>query len=153
MTPRVISRRLALAGAGFVLAGRAFGAGRPARIVSLVSCLDAILVEVADPGQIAALSRESRDPHASTIAPIARRYPGVRETAEEILVHRPDLVLGSIYTPLPLRSALTRLGVPVLVTARPRALRALRRRSRAGVAGIRRMISTPWPGSRRYGHL
>ena len=120
MTPRVISRRLALAGAGSVLAGRAFGAGRPARIVSLVSCLDAILVKVADPGQIAALSRESRDPHASTIAPIARRYPGVRETAEEILVHRPDLVLGSIYTPLPLRSALTRLGVPVLVTDLPK---------------------------------
>ena len=45
------------------------------------------------------------------------------------------------------------ISAPVLVTARPRALRALRRRSRAGVAGIRRMIPTPWPGSRRYGHL
>lgn len=120
MTPVTVSRRLALAGGAFALAGRAFGAGRPARIVSLVSCLDAILVEVADPGQIAALSRESRDPQASTIAPIARRYPGVRETAEEILVHRPDLVLGSIYTPLPLRSALKRLRVPVLVTDLPK---------------------------------
>lgn len=120
MTRLAISRRLALAGAGSALAGRALGAGRPARIVSLVSCLDAILVEVADPGQIAALSRESSDPHASTIAPIARRYPGVRESAEEILAHRPDLVLGSIYTPLPLRSALTRLRVPVLVTDLPK---------------------------------
>lgn len=120
VTRTVISRRLALAGAASALAGRALGAGRPARIVSLVSCLDAILVEVADPAQIAALSRESRDPHASTIAPIARRYPGVRETAEEILAHRPDLVLGSIYTPLPLRSALTRLRVPMLVTDLPK---------------------------------
>jgi iron complex transport system substrate-binding protein len=120
VTRLAISRRLALAGAGSALAGRAIGAGRPARIVSLVSCLDAVLVEVADPRQIAALSRESRDPHASTIAPIARRYPGVRETAEEILAHRPDLVLGSIYTPLPLRSALTRLRVPLLVTDLPK---------------------------------
>lgn len=120
MTPVTVSRRLALAGGAFALAGRAFGAGRPQRIVSLVSCLDAILVEVADAGQIAALSRESRDPHASTIAAIARRYPGVRETAEEIMVHRPDLVLGSIYTPLPLRSALKRLNIPVLVTDLPK---------------------------------
>lgn len=120
MTPATVSRRLALAGGACALAGGALGASRPGRVVSLVSCLDAILVEVADPGQIAALSRESRDPHASTIALIARRYPGVRETAEEILVHRPDLVLGSIYTPLPLRSALKRLGVPILVTDLPR---------------------------------
>lgn len=115
-----ISRRLALAGAGATMAGRAWAAVRPQRIVSLVSCLDAILVEVADPGQIAALSRESRDPHASTIAPIARAYPGVRETAEEILVYRPDLVLGSPYTPLPLRSALTRLGVQVEIFDLPK---------------------------------
>lgn len=120
MTRATVSRRLALAAGAFALAGRAFGASRPERIVSLVSCLDAILVEVADPGQIAALSRESRDPHASTIASIARRYPGVRETAEEIMAHHPDLVLGSIYTPAPLRSALKRLGIPVLVTDLPK---------------------------------
>lgn len=44
-------------------------------------------------------------------------------------------------------------GAPVLVTARPRSLRALRRRSRSALAGIRRTIPRPWPGSRRYGHL
>lgn len=109
-----VSRRLAIAGGGSFVAGGAWGAtSRPVRIVSLVSCLDAILVEVADPGQIAALSRESRDANASTIAAVARRFPQARESAEEILVHRPDLVLASPYTPPPLRAALARLGVRV----------------------------------------
>ncbi|GAA4672023.1 hypothetical protein [Nocardioides nanhaiensis] len=45
------------------------------------------------------------------------------------------------------------LSAPVLVTTRPRSLRTLRRRSRSALAGIRRTIPRPWPGSRRYGHL
>lgn len=45
------------------------------------------------------------------------------------------------------------LSAPVLVTTRLRSLRTLRRRSRSALAGIRRTIPRPWPGSRRYGHL
>lgn len=123
MTLATLSRRYALAAGASAFAGGALGAegrARPARIVSLVSCLDAILVEVADPGQIAALSRESRDPNASTIPTIARRYPGVRESAEEILAQRPDLVLGSIYTPSALRSALRRLQVRIEIFDLPK---------------------------------
>jgi iron complex transport system substrate-binding protein len=163
VTQPILSRRLALAGGACAFAGRAFGATRPQRIVSLVSCLDAILVEVADPGQIAALSRESRDPNASTIAAVARRYPGVRETAEEILVHRPDLVLGSIYTPHTLRAALKRLRIrveifdlpktPAQSLAQVRQVAAAAGHANRGEALVRRIeaalaAARPAPGSR-----
>lgn len=112
-----VTRRTLIA--GLTLAPSLAQAAAPRRIVSLVSCLDAILVEVADRSQIAALSRQASDPHGSTIAAIARTLPSTRESAEEILTHRPDLVLASPYTPLPLRGALARLGLRVEVFRLP----------------------------------
>ena len=48
---------LALTGAGMMLAaGPVAASAGPRRVVSLNACLDAILVHVADRGQIAALS-------------------------------------------------------------------------------------------------
>jgi iron complex transport system substrate-binding protein len=92
--------RPALVGAclGVCLAIFAVGAAAtpaPRRVVSLNPCLDAILLEVADPGQIAALSHYSRDPAQSAIATAARRYPFTWGSAEEVVALRPDLVLTS----------------------------------------------------------
>ena len=105
MTP---TRRAAIAGAGVLIAGAA--PWRP-RVVSLNPCLDAIVVRVADRGQIAALSHYARDPSQSGIADIARTLPFTYETAEEIVALRPDLVLASAHSSPATRAALARLGI------------------------------------------
>lgn len=81
----------------------------PGRVVSLGPCLDAILVEVADRSQIAALSRYSRDPYGSSIAETAKTLPVTSGTAEEIIALSPDLVLTGIGQTT--ASALDRLSI------------------------------------------
>lgn len=94
-------------------------AARPT-IVSLNPCLDAILVEVAPPAQVLALSHYSRDPGSSSIpAPVAARYGVTGGTAEEVIAAQPDLVLASIYLPQPTRSALQRAGLTVATFGSP----------------------------------
>lgn len=83
-------------------------------IVSLNPCLDAILVEIAGPEQVLALSHYSRDPSGSSIpAAVAARYGVTGGTAEEVIARRPDVVLASIFLPQPTRSALERAGLRV----------------------------------------
>jgi iron complex transport system substrate-binding protein len=101
---------------GFLLAalcvGGALGApGPPRRVVSLNPCLDSIVLAVADPRQIAALSHWSHDPGQSTAVAAARRYPFTWGSAEEVLALRPDLVLSSGIAGVGLSVVLQRLGV------------------------------------------
>jgi iron complex transport system substrate-binding protein len=87
-------------------------AATPQRIVSLNPCTDAILVDIARPDQIAALSFYSFDPSASSIPQAtAAKYKSTRGTAEDILRLKPDLVIGSSYTPLQTQAALKRFGI------------------------------------------
>ncbi len=89
-------------------------------IVSLNPCLDAILVDIAPPSQVLALSHYSRDPSSSSIpAGIAARYGVTGGTAEEVIAAQPDLVLASIYLPQPTRSALERAGLTVATFGSP----------------------------------
>lgn len=89
-------------------------------IVSLNPCLDAILVEVAPPSQVLALSHYSRDPQSSSIpAGVAARYGVTGGTAEEVIAARPDLVMASIYLPQPTRAALERAGLKVATFGSP----------------------------------
>lgn len=106
------TRRAAVAGvAALGLAGAA--PARPRRIVSLTSCLDAILLCVADASQVAALSHYSHQPMASSAGPAAMRFPITYESAEEIIALSPDLVLASRHSSLATRSTLKRLHIPV----------------------------------------
>jgi len=83
-------------------------------IVSLNPCTDAVLVEVADHRQIAALSHWSRDPAASSIPQaVARRFGVTGGTVEEVLALKPDLVLASTFIDPATRNALGDLGIPV----------------------------------------
>ncbi|MCX9148877.1 ABC transporter substrate-binding protein [Erythrobacter sp. WG] len=118
----------ALLGAACLLSGCAPAAVAPERprdaahptIVSLNPCLDAILVEIAPPTQVLALSHYSRDPSSSSLAPgVAARYGVTGGTAEEVIAARPDLVLASIYIPQPTRSALERAGLRVATFGSP----------------------------------
>lgn len=119
------ARRLAIVAGALVMgAGLAAGCAPAApapgsldgapTIVSLNPCLDAILVEVAPPEQVLALSHYSRDAGSSSIPPhIAARYGVTGGTAEEVIALRPDLVLASSFLPQPTRSALERAGLRV----------------------------------------
>ena len=104
------TRRAAVIGAAALgLAGAARAPAR--RIVSLNPCLDAILLSVADPAQITALSHYSRDPRQSVVAAQARRFPSTWGSAEEVVALKPDLVLTSGMGALALTQVLPRLGV------------------------------------------
>ncbi|MGN6498979.1 MAG: ABC transporter substrate-binding protein, partial [Tsuneonella sp.] len=89
-------------------------AGEHPTIVSLNPCTDAILAEVADPGQIAALSRYSRDPRQRSMdVDLARRFASTGGTVEEVLALAPDVVVGSSFMDPATRAALGRLGMRV----------------------------------------
>jgi iron complex transport system substrate-binding protein len=96
----------------------------PMNIVSLNACLDPVLLELVSKARIAALSRYSSDPMRSSIADIARTLPATRETAEEIVLLKPGLVLASRHTALPTRSALQRVGVQLELFEIPRSVAA-----------------------------
>jgi len=68
-------------------------AAPPRHIVSLNLCADQFLVRLADPGQIAGLTRLSHMPNMSPIAGEAARFPSVRSSAEALLAAQPDLLL------------------------------------------------------------
>ncbi len=96
------------------LAGQAAAAPAltpPQRVVSLNPCLDAILLDVADPGQIAALSHYSASPRESWVAGRAARFPHIWGSAEEVVALRPDLVLTSGMGAMALSGVLPRLKV------------------------------------------
>lgn len=99
-----------LAGCAAAPAPRA--AGRQPTVVSLNPCTDAILAEVADPGQVLAISHYSLDPVSSSLPrQVARRYRTTRGSVEEVLALQPDLVLGTSFTDPATASAYERLGL------------------------------------------
>ena len=66
----------------------------PPRIVSINPCIDAVLMRVADPAQIAGISHYSQDRRATSIPlALANRFHAVSGTAEEVVALRPDVVL------------------------------------------------------------
>jgi len=87
--------------------------GQPT-IVSLNPCTDAILAQVADPGQIRALSAYSRDPEQSSMdVALARRFPATNGAVEAVLALHPDLLVASIYTDPASLAAMRAVGLHV----------------------------------------
>ncbi len=109
-------RRLVL----LLLCAAAFlAAAAPRRVVSQAVGTDDLLLEVADPGQIAALSHLGHDARYAPSVARARRFPVLRSSsAEEILRQRPDLVLSTPYAPPESLVLLRRAGVKVHVFER-----------------------------------
>jgi iron complex transport system substrate-binding protein len=115
----------------------------PQRIVSMNPCADAILAEVAVPGQIAALSHWSHDSRATSMdLETARRFPRHFGTAEEVLAFRPDLVIAGAHTPAPTRAAFQRLGIPVVLVGVPASVQE----SRAEIRRIAAATGRPAAG-------
>jgi iron complex transport system substrate-binding protein len=83
-------------------------------IVSLNPCADAILAEVAAPGQVLAISHYSQDPRASSMdLATAHRYRVTGGTVEEIIALQPDLVVAGSFLPPATVQALADLGIRV----------------------------------------
>lgn len=106
---------LALLLAGCAGAGPARGPiGDRPTVVSLNPCTDAILAELAVPGQLRAISHYSKDPHASSMqAAEAARYLATGGTVEEVLALDPDIVVASTFLAPATRLALEDLGLRV----------------------------------------
>jgi iron complex transport system substrate-binding protein len=68
-------------------------AAPPRHVASLNLCADQFLVALADPGQIAGLTRLSHMANMSPIASQAARFPTIGASAEALLVAQPDLLL------------------------------------------------------------
>lgn len=80
-------------------------------IVSLNPCTDAILAEVAAPGQLLAVSPYSRDPAQSSMdLALARRLP-TASTVEQVAALHPDLVVSGTFDPAATVAAYRRLGM------------------------------------------
>jgi iron complex transport system substrate-binding protein len=92
----------------------------PVRVVSQTVGTDELLLALAEPGQIAALSQLSRDPDFSAAASEAVSYPSVEPNgdAESVLKFRPTLVLCTDYSRAELTEQLRRAGIRVLVFSR-----------------------------------
>jgi iron complex transport system substrate-binding protein len=83
-------------------------------LVSLNPCSDAVLAEVADPGQLLAISSYSQNAASSSMdLAKARWFHAVSGSAEEVLALRPDLVISDQFLPPSTASALAALGIPV----------------------------------------
>ena len=92
------------------------GAGSPRRVVSQTVGTDDLLIALAAPGQIAALSHLARDARYSPAVKEGMRFPCLRTgEAEDVLRFRPDLVLVASYTQAETVALLRRAKVEVLL--------------------------------------
>lgn len=90
-------------------------AGRRPTIVSLNPCSDAILAEVASPGQLLAISHFSHDPAASSMGVAAAgRFRSVSGSVEEIAQLSPDVVVADVFLPATTTQGLRDLGIRVV---------------------------------------
>ena len=107
-------RRLILPLAFLIAGCERDGAIAPGQIVSNTPCVDAVLAEIAAPGQIGAVSIWSQDP-ASASAPVAwaRAHPALGLTAEEIIAVRPKLLLTGNLATGGTNEALRKAGIPM----------------------------------------
>jgi iron complex transport system substrate-binding protein len=91
----------------------------PRRVVSQTVGTDGLLLALADPAQIAALSHLSRDTAFAANAQQAAAYPHLKSSdAESVMRFRPDLVLVASYTEASALALLRRAGVALIVVDR-----------------------------------
>lgn len=98
----------------FCLAALGRVAAAQLRVVSQSVGTDELLLALAEPGQIAALSHISDDANFSAVAAEARAYPRITSgDAETILKHRPTLVLFTDYSRPELVAQVRRAGARI----------------------------------------
>lgn len=119
-------------------------------IVSLNPCSDAVLTQVADKGQILALSHYSMDPRSSSMdVAQARRFASTGGTAEEVMALQPDVVIAGSFLPPATRAAFERLGMRVEVLGLARTVKD----SVAQVRDVARIAGYPDRGEKLVGRI
>jgi iron complex transport system substrate-binding protein len=110
-------RPLTILFASLVFAVVTRGETKPIRVVSQTVGTDELLLALAEPTQIAALSHLSREPNFSAIAAEAAAYPQLAKNgdSENALKFSPTLVLVAGYSRAELVSQIRRSGVRVFV--------------------------------------
>lgn len=92
-------------------------------LVSLNPCLDAILVEIAGPEQVLAISHYSHEPSSSSILPdMAAQFASTGGTMEEILALNPSHVLASTFLAPSTEQAMRDLELEFSTFASPRTM-------------------------------
>lgn len=134
---------LAVAGCSSQAADRAAQRAAPGRealprVVSINPCVDAVLMQVADPAQIAAISHYSQDERATSI-PLeqARRFAATSGTAEEVVVLAPDIVIAGSHVAPSTISALHRMNIPLIQIGVPESIDESSAQVRTIAAAIR----------------
>jgi len=113
MRPGALLAALALAGCA-PAADSTSQSGAGPTIVSLNPCSDAVLAEIAGPGQLRAISAFSHDPASSSMdLALAKRFPATGGTVEEVLALHPDLVVADDFLPAVTAAALAGQGIRV----------------------------------------
>ncbi|TXC71151.1 ABC transporter substrate-binding protein [Sphingomonas ginsenosidivorax] len=136
----------------------------PKRVVSLNMCADQLLVALADPGQITALTEWARDPELSAVAVQARAFAFTHRTAEEVMALHPDLVIGAPFRTKAVLAPLKANGVRMVELPRGEGVEGIAasittiadavghpERGRAMIAGMHRDLARigPPPGRGR----
>jgi iron complex transport system substrate-binding protein len=88
---------------------------RPQRVVSTNVCTDQLLLLLAEPSRIVALSNLAGDPALSVMAEKARGFRKTGARAEEIVPLKPDLLLANAWTGAKANRFLSGLGIKVLI--------------------------------------
>ncbi len=103
----------AFAIAGLTDASLARADERPQRIVSVNLCADQLLLALADPQQIAAISWNAVRPVMSFYADKAAAFRTTRGEGEEVVALEPDLVVAGRFAGGPAKVAMRRAGLRV----------------------------------------
>lgn len=134
---------LAVAGCSSQAADRAAQRAAPGRealprVVSINPCVDAVLMQVAEPAQIAAISHYSQDERATSI-PLeqARRFAATSGTAEEVVALAPDIVIAGSHVAPSTISALHRMNIPLIQIGVPESIDESSAQVRTIAAAIR----------------
>ncbi len=91
----------------------AFASATLPRVVSINLCADQMVMLLADPAQILALSRLSREQAGSRLHEQAMNFPQVQPVAEDIVPLAPDVIVTGPYTSRYTLSLLDELGLSV----------------------------------------
>ncbi|GGB71723.1 ABC transporter substrate-binding protein [Blastomonas aquatica] len=108
------------------------------RVVSINPCVDAVLMQIAEPKQIAAISHYSQDPRATSI-PLdqALRFVATSGTAEEVVALAPDIVIAGSHVAPSTISALHRMNIPLIQIGVPESIDESNAQVRTIAAAIR----------------
>lgn len=108
----------------------------PRRVVSICLPGDQLLLQLARPEEIVAVSWLAHDADLSPRWDAARHHTATRGTAEELVLLKPDLVFAGSFTTPATRAVLKQLGVPVVEFGVPTQFEELRAQIRLAAGAL-----------------